>query len=102
MVPEKYNVQAEIIKALAHPSRLYIVSELAKREICVCDLTEMVGADISTISKHLLVLKNAGIVSTRKEGTQIFYKLLCPCILDFVSCIANVARKNAETSMKGV
>jgi DNA-binding transcriptional ArsR family regulator len=57
------EARAKVIKALGHPSRLHMVDELGKRERCVCELTEMVGADISTVSKHLSVLKNAGIVT---------------------------------------
>ena len=56
------DARAKVLKAMAHPSRLFIIEELAKGERCVCDLTEMVGADVSTISKHLSVLRQAGIV----------------------------------------
>ena len=72
----RYEVRARIVKALAHPSRLFIVDELARGERCVCELTEMVGADVSTVSKHLSVLKNAGLVGSRREGQQVFYFLL--------------------------
>ena len=51
-----YEAQATIIKAMAHPTRLMIIEELSKQEHCVCELTEMVGADTSTVSKHLSVL----------------------------------------------
>ena len=54
----RYEAQAKIIKALSHPTRLFIVEELKRHERCVNELTEMVGADVSTISKHLSVLKN--------------------------------------------
>jgi DNA-binding transcriptional ArsR family regulator len=56
------EARARIMKALAHPSRLFIVDELSRGERCVCELTEMIGADVSTVSKHLALLKNAGIV----------------------------------------
>jgi ArsR family transcriptional regulator len=71
----RYQARARIVKAMSHPTRLFIVDQLSKRRRCVRKLTEMVGDDVSTISKHLSVLKNAGIVSDEKEGTQVFYSL---------------------------
>lgn len=85
-----YENRASIIKALAHPSRLLIIDKLAGGEECVCVLTDLVGADFSTVSKHLTVLRNAGIVHSRKENNNVFYALKCPCILSFVECIDNV------------
>lgn len=85
-----YKLRADVIKALAHPSRLLIVDELSRRERCVCELTELVGADISTVSKHLSVLKKAGIVLNDRRGVQVFYRLRCPCILRFFDCIEAV------------
>ncbi len=79
--------RAAIFKALGHPTRLFIVEELGKSEKCVCELTEMVGADVSTVSRHLSVLRNAGIVNDEKRGLQVFYSLKTPCILDFFSCV---------------
>ncbi len=94
-----FDARAEIVKALAHPTRLYIVDELAKGERCVCELREGIGADISTVSKHLSVLKNAGIVEDDKRGLQVFYRLRCPCILNFFGCIENVLQENAKKHM---
>jgi ArsR family transcriptional regulator len=78
------------MKALAHRSRLTIVQVIGRGEACVTDLQRVVGSDMSTISKHLLVLKNAGIVEDRKSGLQVFYRLRIPCVADFVHCIAAV------------
>jgi len=71
----KYEARAKIIKAMAHPSRLLIIEELSKRECCVTELTEMIGADTSTVSKHLSVLKNAGLVTDEKG--QIPFSTVC-------------------------
>jgi len=86
----RLEIRARIIKAMAHPSRLLMVEELFKGERCVCELTEMVGADISTVSKHLALLKEAGIVRDERRGNQIFYTLRCPCIMEFFSCVESV------------
>jgi ArsR family transcriptional regulator len=84
------DARAGVLKALAHPSRLFIVEELEKQERCVCDLTEQIGADVSTVSKHLSVLKQAGIVIDDKRGNQVFYRLRVPCILNFFGCVESV------------
>jgi ArsR family transcriptional regulator len=92
--------KAEIFKALAHPSRVFVVSELAKGERCVCELTEMIGADKSTVSKHLSILKKAGIINDRKEGTMVFYSLQTPCVLNFMGCIENMIADKMKAMME--
>ncbi|MDD3148731.1 MAG: metalloregulator ArsR/SmtB family transcription factor [Candidatus Riflebacteria bacterium] len=79
-----------VIKALAHPTRLYIVEELAHGEKCVCEFVDAVKADFSTVSKHLLVLKNAGLVTDEKRGQQVFYRLRMCCVPNFIECIGNL------------
>ena len=91
-----YDARARIIKALAHPTRLFLVDELSRGERCVCELTEMVGADMSTVSKHLAVLKASGIVEDEKRGSQVFYTLRCPCVLNFFTCVESVLKTNAR------
>lgn len=89
---ELYKRKAQIIKALAHPSRLIMIDALAEGELCVCDLRHLVGADLSTVSKHLSVMKNAGIVTDRKEGLKVFYRLRVPCVMKFFDCVDAVMR----------
>jgi DNA-binding transcriptional ArsR family regulator len=95
----KYEARAQIIKALAHPSRLLMVEKLARGERCVCELRDMVGDDISTVSKHLTVLKQAGIVEVEKRGLQVWYRLKVPCILNFFGCVESVLKANARQAM---
>lgn len=92
----KYKAKAKIIKALAHPTRLFIVDELSKGERCVCELKEMVGADVSTVSKHLSVLKDAGLVTDDKRGMQVYYNLKCKCITQFFNCVESVLMNKAK------
>jgi DNA-binding transcriptional ArsR family regulator len=91
-----FEARADIVKALAHPTRLFIVNELSKGERCVCELQAGIDADMSTVSKHLTVLRNAGLVQDDKRGLQVFYRLRCPCILNFFGCIENVLQENAR------
>ena len=95
-VTPQYEARAKIIKAMAHPSRLFIIEELSKNECCVGELTEMIGADASTVSKHLSVLKNAGLVTDEKRGNSIFYSLRVPCIMQFMGCLEDVLFSNAK------
>lgn len=95
-----FEARAKIIKALAHPSRLYMVHVLSVGERCVCELTDLVGADMSTVSKHLSVLKNAGIVDVEKRGLMVYYRLRVPCILNFLGCVEDVLRANAEKRLE--
>lgn len=94
-----FEAQAAVIKAMAHPTRLFIVDRLAQDEKCVCELTRMIGADVSTVSKHLAILKNAGIIRDEKRGTQVFYHLEMPCVLKFFSCVQSVIKSRAEDQM---
>lgn len=92
----RFEARAKVMKAMAHPSRLYIIEQLSLGEHCVCELREMIGADLSTVSKHLSVLKEAGIVDTEKRGVQVFYRLKVPCILNFMNCIEAVLTRCAR------
>ena len=86
----RYEAKARMMKALAHPTRLFMVEELSKGERCVCELRDMVGVDISTVSKHLALLKKAGIVADDKRGLQVFYRLQTPCVLGVFDCVQQV------------
>lgn len=92
--------RAVVIKALAHPSRLLIADALQHGERCVCDLRELVGADLSTVSKHLTVMRQAGLLEMEKRGLNVYYKLRCPCLMSFFECVDSLAppaRKRAAS-----
>jgi ArsR family transcriptional regulator len=93
----KYEARARIIKGLAHPARLLIVDELAEKgERCVCELTELIGSDMSTVSRHLAVLRNAGLVVDEKRGAAVYYRLRVQCLPKFFGCIESVLECNAK------
>lgn len=91
-IQKRYKNRSEIMKALAHPTRLFIVDFLVGGEKCVCEIVEQVGVDISTISKHLSVMKNAGLVEDEKRGLNVFYKLICPCISNLFTCLEDIKK----------
>ncbi len=99
--PALFREQAKVIKALAHPTRMFIVDELSRGERCVCELTEMIGAEMPTVSRHLSLLKGVGLVEDEKRGAKVFYRLRVPCCLSFLKCVESVlAADEAETTSR--
>ena len=98
----RFEARARIVKDLAHPTRLFLVDELSRGTRCVCELQRMVGADMSTVSKHLSILKTAGIVEIDKRGAQVYYSLRVPCILKFFGCIEAVLTSVAADQRKAI
>ncbi len=96
-----YERDALVLRALANESRLRIVERLGSEQACVCELTEMLGLDQSTVSKHLTVLKAADIVSGVRRGNHIYYRLLAPCVLGFLNCAASVRGKETRDAITG-
>ena len=96
-----YEAQAKVFKAMAHPTRLFILHELARAgEKCVCELTEMIGVDMSTVSRHLAVLKGVGIVQDEKRGSMVYYRLRLKCVPQFFDCVESVMKCNAENQQR--
>lgn len=77
----------EVFKALGHPARVTIVKALSEQERCVCELVEAAGLGWSTVSRHLSVLREAGIVADDKRGLQVYYRLTLPCVGRFIACL---------------
>jgi DNA-binding transcriptional ArsR family regulator len=91
------EARAKVIKALAHPTRLAVVDELAdKGERSVSELAEWVAGEMSTVSRHLAVLKNAGILDDERRGNTVYYRLRVPCIVNFFGCVESVLKSNVQ------
>ncbi len=103
--------RAAIFKALGHPARLRIVEELLAGERCVCELVDVSEGGWSTVSRHLSVLKSAGVVDDEKRGLQVYYRLALPCVGTFLDCLdhgcaspaknAPVAKGTGRTCCRG-
>lgn len=94
-----YEDRAEILKALAHPTRLIMIETMCDEgEICVGDLVEMVGCDQSTISKHLVVLKAAGLVEHKKQGQRMLYRLALPKVAELLDCVEGVIEEKFKST----
>ena len=93
---EKNELRTTILKALANLTRICIMEKLREGPHSVTQLTERVGSDISTVSKHLSTLKSAGLIEDKKEGTSVYYSLTTDSILDILASIDVVIRRNYE------
>ncbi len=83
---------AEVFKALGHPARVRMLRELVDGEKCVCDLVDAAGLGWSTVSRHLSVMKAAGVLSDEKRGKQVIYRLELSCVSRFLGCLDNPER----------
>ncbi len=92
---DHYRQQAQVLKALANESRLKIVDRLSRGPCSVGELTELVGSDRTTVSKHLAVLRALGIVRDRRNGNSVVYTLLTPCVTNFFACASQVLEERA-------
>lgn len=92
--------RAQVFKALGHPARLQIVEELAEGERCVCDLVDLVGLGWSAVSRHLTVLKEAGVLTDEKRGLQVFYRLALPCVTNFTACLDAARNEGRKTKAR--
>ena len=72
---------------MAHPTRLLVMERLTHGEQCVNDLTALAGCDVTTLSKHLTVMKKAGLLVCERRGVSIYYQIACPCFVEFFRCI---------------
>ena len=81
---------------------MFIIEKLSEKPYCVYELTEMIGVDVSTVSKHLSVLKNAGIISDTKKGTTVYYSLEAPCLLRFIGCVEQVIEQNIKKQLESI
>jgi DNA-binding transcriptional ArsR family regulator len=79
-----FERKAEILKALAQPTRLRILELLKDGERCVCEIYPALGQEQANISKHLNFMKRAGILHCRKDGVRILYSIKNPEVLEIL------------------
>lgn len=90
--------QAEIFKALGHPTRVTIVKMLLAGERCVCEIQPAVQAEQPTLSKHLAVLRRAGIVACRRDGLRVIYRLASDKIPELIRISGSVVEDGVRDS----
>ena len=83
------NHAAEVLKAVAHPLRLQIVELLEKRELCVGEIVEALGEKQAITSQQLTIMKDRGILASRREGARVFYRLQNENVSRVLDCVYN-------------
>lgn len=95
-----YEMQVRICKAFANPARLRVLDMLAKREHAVSDLQAALGISAPNLSQHLSILKAAGVVTTRRDGKQIYCSLTIPEVKQACQLIRDVLRAQVRNERK--
>lgn len=95
MDDERLIHRAQVLAALANPARLLMLEHLEGRDMTVSELTELAGLDMSTVSRHLSVLRQAGIVDCSPEGNRRLYSLKATCVLGFLDCVDDILEEGS-------
>jgi DNA-binding transcriptional ArsR family regulator len=95
-----FEKQAAIAKAIAHPVRVAVLEFVKDGEQCVCDIAEAVGSERSNLSKHLSVMVNAGVLTSRKEGLKVMYRVKTPCVMKFLECLKECLKEQMAQQQK--
>jgi ArsR family transcriptional regulator len=90
-----FEKQAGIAKAIAHPVRIAVLEFVKNEEQCVCDIAAAVGTERSNLSKHLSIMVNAGVLTSRKDGLKVMYRIKTPCVLKFLNCLRDCLKEQA-------
>jgi len=75
MYQQIFKLHSDLLKSISHPKRIEIIHLLRDQELNVSEILEMLGLPQANLSQHLMVMRNAGVVSTRRNGKQVYYKL---------------------------
>jgi ArsR family transcriptional regulator len=88
----EYERTAVVGRAMADPKRLCVLESLADGELSVSDLSARVRCQVPNMSQHLAVLRSAGLVATRRDGTTVYYRLTDPRVLEAYHLLQSIAR----------
>ncbi|PKL24755.1 MAG: ArsR family transcriptional regulator [Spirochaetae bacterium HGW-Spirochaetae-3] len=101
-IQRRYELRAEMFKALAHPMRIYLLERLKDRPWCVCELAAEAGIEKSVASKHLSQLKAAGLIEDERRGTLVEYRLIAPCVLEMADCAERTILGNRRERLEAL
>ena len=102
---EGYRIQARLVKALAHPTRLQMLALLREGERCACEFGPLLGLGQANVSQHLGILRKAHLVDTRRDGVRIMYSLSderTPQVLDTLAQIARDQFTEAAAALRRI
>src|SRR5512142_3072310 len=90
---DSLEIPAEFLKAISHPTRLAVLEILREGEQCVCHMEAMLGLRQSRISQQLMVLREAGLVDVRRDGLNMYYRVLNPAVFGLLDALYTATRK---------
>lgn len=96
MDERRFGSEAEILKALAQPTRLKIIESLRKRGRCICEICTVVNGEQSNISRHISLMQRNHLVTTRKDGVKVFVKVRDPKIFEILDSVSIVIKKQVN------
>lgn len=98
---DSYTQTASKLKVMGHPVRLQILDMLRHGEICVCHIETALGKRQAYISQHLMTLRDAGLVSARRDGLQVYYRLSDDMAADMLNLIYGISEQPQAEALKG-
>lgn len=96
-----YEQLSELFKGLAHPTRLQILDLLREGEMCVCHIEAALNKRQAYISQQLMTLREAGLVDSRRDGLQVYYRLIHPQILNLLTTMLGTTRETGIQCVEG-
>lgn len=97
---QPYEAQAQLLKVLTHPARLAILEILRDGEHCVCHMEAHLGYRQAYISQQLMVLREAGLIQDRREGWNVFYRVVEPRIFGVLSAVQQITGNESDLAPK--
>ncbi len=95
---QPYDAQAQLLKVLTHPARLAILNILRDGEHCVCHMEAHLGYRQAYISQQLMVLREAGLIQDRRDGWNVFYRVVEPRVFDILSAVEQIIPIDREAA----
>ena len=93
-------LKSEFMRVLAHPLRIWIVEVLGDKKMSVGEICKLLNKEQATVSKHLGVLKNGGILKSEKSGLNVFYSVDICCLPNFLECLKKYFRGKSSQKLR--
>ena len=95
-----YELKANLLSALGHPNRIRILEFLKDEEKCNCDIYPELNLEQSNLSRHMKILQEAGLVTARKEGLKVYYKVTDPRIYEIFDIVRQIVKSNIQRELE--
>jgi DNA-binding transcriptional ArsR family regulator len=102
METRAYKWQAKMAKALAHPTRIAILEMLRQEEVCVCEMGPELGASQANVSQHLAVLRDSNLVTARREGTRMMYRVTDERVFRVLDLMGSIAHDQLDAARQAL